>query len=208
VPACRVPRAEAVNGNCNRHRPSRFAERLLLTLHAQNVPCLLLDDGTVLNEGAAVLQALADKVRVCLPTVVGVGRRNGRVESRLEGSSLSRLLTHSLTHSPCIHPGARRVQADSRTEDERALPGPRRSELGGIRAACVVRPAVRPSLGRGQGVPAGARGEKVLHPERPAAQGQVFPCWQRLHHGEVVANNLQTAMPISSSAGLATSAWT
>ena len=48
--------------------PSRFAERLFLTLHAQNVPCLLLDDSTVLNEGAAVLQALADKVRACVPT--------------------------------------------------------------------------------------------------------------------------------------------
>ena len=29
-----------------------------------NVPGLVLDDGTVLNEGAAILQCLADHVRV------------------------------------------------------------------------------------------------------------------------------------------------
>ena len=29
-----------------------------------NVPCLVLDDGTVLNEGAAVLQYIADQVTI------------------------------------------------------------------------------------------------------------------------------------------------
>lgn len=31
-----------------------------------NVPCLVLDDGTVLNEGSAVLQYIADQVRTVM----------------------------------------------------------------------------------------------------------------------------------------------